>query len=188
MQISMHKRQEIECSGHNLLHHNLNYISLLSLGKTELWRWNFHTVTVLASQYIHEWRSPEQILIQIWRTWITQMNMVNECKHSKDGYWSRIMKPILQRRCRDKWESLCSCTAWGEETSREITVPYSQRGMLLALVRKFETGLERVRWLSREFRNTVLVHSMRRGDPPRKSSLQIRSAEFFSPLHKSIGV
>jgi hypothetical protein len=36
MQISMHKRQDIECSGHNLLYQHLNFITLLSLGKIEL--------------------------------------------------------------------------------------------------------------------------------------------------------
>jgi hypothetical protein len=33
-------------------------------------------------------------------------------------------------------------------------------------VRKIETGLERGRWLSRKLRNTVLMLSMRKGDPP----------------------
>ena len=53
---------------------------------------------------------------------------------------------------------------------------------------KSKTGLERDRWLSRKLRNTVLMHSMRRGDPPRKSSSPIRGAEYFRPLHKLIGV
>ena len=55
-------------------------------------------------------------------------------------------------------------------------------------VRKIETGLERGRWLSRKLRNTVLMHSMRRGDPPRKSSSLIRAAECFRPLRKFKGV
>ena len=55
-------------------------------------------------------------------------------------------------------------------------------------VRKIETGLERGQRLWRKLRNTVLMHSMRRGDPPRKSSSPIRAAEYFRPLHKFIGV
>ena len=56
------------------------------------------------------------------------------------------------------------------------------------LVWKIETGLERGQRLPRKLRNTVLMHSMRRGDPPRKSSSPIRCAEYFRPLHKFIGV
>ena len=37
-------------------------------------------------------------------------------------------------------------------------------------------------------RITVLMLSMRRGDPPRKSSSPIRASECFRPLHKLIGV
>ena len=55
-------------------------------------------------------------------------------------------------------------------------------------VRKIETGLERGQLLSRKLRNTVLMHSMRRGDPPRKSSSPIRGAECFRPLHTFLGV
>ena len=55
-------------------------------------------------------------------------------------------------------------------------------------VRKIETGLERGQRLWGKLRNTVLMHSMRRGDPPWKSSSPIRGAEYFRPLHKFIGV
>ena len=54
-------------------------------------------------------------------------------------------------------------------------------------VRKIETGLERGQRLSRKLRNTVLMHSIRRGNPPRKSSSPIRGAECFRPLNKIIG-
>ena len=43
MQISMQKRQRIECSGHTGIFHHPHYISLGPVKKTALWRWNFHT-------------------------------------------------------------------------------------------------------------------------------------------------
>ena len=38
--------------------------------------------------------------------------------------------------------------------------------MKVESVWKIETGLERGRWLSRKLRNTVIMLSMRRGEPP----------------------
>jgi hypothetical protein len=98
----------------------IGFIIILTTYHSDFWEKLSYEggIFVLGSQNIQEWRVPEQILIQIWRIWIARMNVVNECERWRIWFWSRITKPILQRRCgcRDKWESLCSYTAWEQET------------------------------------------------------------------------
>ena len=55
-------------------------------------------------------------------------------------------------------------------------------------VQKIETGLERGQPFSRKLRKTVLMHSMRRGEPRSKSPSPIRAAECFWPLRVFKGV
>ena len=118
MWIAMQMRQQIECSGHTGVFHLLLYIPFWPLKKIALWRWDFHTKIILCSQDIHEWRFTRQILIQIWLPYIARRNIVNQHESLRDQFWSRITKQISKGvcGCRDNWETLCSCSAWGEES------------------------------------------------------------------------
>ena len=173
MQISVHKRQQIECSGHNRLYHHSHYIPFWSLGKTELWRWKFHTVNVLGSKIF----TNEGAHSKSWfksgepesHGWILSTNMSVQgfdCgPEPRNRYYKEdVVVEINENYCAHTRGDLPWKSRWPIRAAECFRPLHKLKGV--ELVRKIETGLERGRWLSRKLRNTVLMLSMRKGDPP----------------------
>jgi hypothetical protein len=83
---------------------------------------------------------------------------------------------------------VCKRNSYHDNRRPAVKIVMSDSLIRVKSVRKIETGLKRGRWLSTKLRNTVLMHSMRRGDQPWKLSLPIRGTKCFRSLHTLIGV